>query len=732
MPTVWLAGGSPCFARTTFSEPRAPIMRARLPFELSGDLETDEQPTAESGGHAPHVPVTRKFAWEPPPDHIDAPSVWPPLGALAMRTAQPKTQASEQQHHHHRQQQQQQRYPRPPQHSPSHRPRPRSAAVRRPPLQASQRPSSASIANAATRRELARSSAAWAAALAIGEEPDEGSCSCNSIGGEAAASDSSGSPQGGDSHGGDSSGVRGRLAPRNLENTSSAFLNRDGVPNAVALRRSIARSEAVDVEAAMADLGIDYAGIRMDDVEAARSADANQGRLQRAQAVATSRAPPSAGALKGTVVAGTLVSRPEAAVADREAWLAAIGHADANANAANEGAHRGLVSLPFELDAGALAKVAKVRRDVGVPLQLFDDEVFEHRTPTEWMELATPVDGEVKWLGKVIPTDPRVLATDKRAERAEAARRVQAAQRGARVRRERMRYVEAARRREEEKLARASVIQMQKHARRRAAQREVTRRRRQLQAGEDKGANPLMEGCQLQQAAAAGSPREIGGVEASVTAEQKRALALSGAMVVASLEPHSVAANGDGDPGSRSWRTQTTVRLRPAIAATADGVGGVAVAATVASIHLCNAGHGDGSRDGSAGVSAKLRLRPLAMPTDAPGTKDGTTPNLIAAGSRLATEDDTRSQVEADAAEARSAEIVNTAKDATASETAKGSSAAATSAATLAATVKKVSEAAVKVGASTSKQEEERIEPDADGILRPQGGGQLQGKALLW
>ena len=245
-----------------------------------------------------------------------------------------------------------------------------------------------------------------------------------------------------------------------------------------------------------------------------------------------------------------------------------------------------------------------------------------------------------------------------------------------------------------------------------------------------------MEGCQLQQAAAAGSPREIGGVEASVTAEQKRALALSGAMVVASLEPHSVAANGDGDPGSRSWRTQTTVRLRPAIAATADGVGGVAVAATVAAIHLCNAGHGDGSRDGSrdgsAGVSAKLRLRPLAMPTDAPGTKDGTTPNLIAAGSRLATEDDTRSQVEADAAEARSAEIVNTAKDATASETAKGSSAAATSAATLAATVKKVSEAAVKVGASTSKREEERIEPDADGILRPQGGGQLQGKALLW
>ena len=268
---------------------------------------------------------------------------------------------------------------------------------------------------------------------------------------------------------------------------------------------------------------------------------------------------------------------------------------------------------------------------------------------------------------------------------------------------------------------------MQKHARRRAAQREVTRRRRQLQAGEDKGANPLMKAANCE-AAAAGSPREIGGVEASVTAEQKRALALSGAMVVASLEPHSVAANGDGDPGSRSWRTQTTVRLRPAIAATADGVGGVAVAATVAAIHLCNAGHGDGSRDGSAGVSAKLRLRPLAMPTDAPGTKDGTTPNLIAAGSRLATEDDTRSQVEADAAEARSAEIVNTAKDATASETAKGSSAAATSAATLAATVKKVSEAAVKVGASTSKQEEERIEPDADGILRPQGGGQLQAR----
>ena len=206
--------------------------------------------------------------------------------------------------------------------------------------------------------------------------------------------------------------------------------------------------------------------------------------------------------------------------------------------------------------------------------------------------------------------------------------------------------------------------------------------------------------------------------------QRKRALALSGAMVVASLEPHSVAANGDGDPG-----VETTVRLRPAIAATADGVGGVAVAATVAAIHLCNARHGDGS----AGVSAKLRLRPLAMSTDAPGTKDGTSPNLIAAGSRLATEDDTRSQVEADAAGiARSADILNTAKDVTASETAKGSSAAATSAATLAATVKKVSEAAVKAGASTSKQAEERIEPDADGILRPQGGGQLQGKALLW
>ena len=408
----------------------------------------------ESRG-VPNMPS--RTAWQPPDALRAAPSVWPPLGALAMQTARPKTQAASANAAS----------------SSSNPPscRPKSASPRRRPpslattATAVPRPSSASgVATRAVRRNLARSSAAWAAALASDPVVDDGAVSSVPASESVhATSCAIGSSAGGSSAGGSSaSGTTGdREAQR-----SAGFYDRDGVPHPVALRRSIVTSEAVDVEAALADLGIDYAGLQADPAAAGRvmsAADLGP-RLMDARNAGTDREPPAEEALRAEIFLGTFVSRPKLAEDDRERWLDAATRREAEQTTRER--NKGV-------DDDALRRMAGVRRDVGVPLQLFDDEQLEVRTPHEWMALATPRPNEVEWLGKRVPTDARVLATRRREERAEAARRVQAAQRGTRARQEYRRRAQLSRQRAAEKLAKDGALQLRMQARRRRAKEDA-------------------------------------------------------------------------------------------------------------------------------------------------------------------------------------------------------------------------------------------------------------------
>lgn len=550
-----------------------------------------------------------------PPGVGAAPSVWPSLGALAMQTARPKTQAASHAAF-----------------SASSRAslRPQSASTRRQPPSlpsaglALPRPSSASstVNTRAVRRNLARSSAAWAAALAQDPVIDYGITDIRVVAPSSHSGDGSESTGNG-TLGGGGSGKAGH--------GSADFYNRDGIPHPVALRRSIVVSEAVNVEAALADLGVDYAGLQSDPAAAGRmtTSEADPApRLMAAREAGTDRAPPSDEELRAEIHAGTFISRPAVAVEDRERWLES-----ALLREAEPAVGRGK-----GVDEAALRRLSGVRRDVCVPLQLFDDESLEHRTPHEWMALATPRPNEVEWLGKRVPTDPRVLATRRREERAKAACRVQAAQRGARARQEHRQRVQLARQQEADKRAMDGAIRLRVQARRRSMRREA-----------DQGPAAPTEPAAVEDRA----PRIV---------------------VIATVEYADASDKGGGDNDNGGM---CRVQLRPCV------------------------------RDAASAVSF-----PIPAPKEEEGGVEPPAPAISSSPVTIAADHDA----------ARPA----------ASQPQPNVRATAALAAFAAAGANRGAEAALHAATNAHDAYADLVLYDATGIVRPTGGGQLQGKALLW
>ena len=424
------------------------------------------------------------------------------------------------------------------------------------------------------------------------------------------------------------------------QTASAGFYNRDGIPHPVAARRSIVVSEAVNVEAALADLGVDYADLLLDPTAARRMMTSEEAgprpRLMTAREAGTDRVPPSDEELRAEIHAGTFISRPAVAVADQARWLESALLREAEP-AMGGGRGKGV-------DEAALRRMSGVRRDACVPLQLFDDESQEHRTPHEWMALATPQPSEVEWLGKRVPTDPRVLATRRREERAEAAKRVQAAQRGARARREHQRRVQLARQQAAEKRAMDGAILLRAQARQRSKRRLAMRR-----------------GAEEERPTPAEPPPAVADRPAG--------------MVIASVVYADCSAKG-GDGGSDDggmWRVQ----LRPYVS------------------------------DATSAASS-----PIRAPTEEEGGAEPPAPAIA--------NDAVVSAPEAAGPAAASQRLPN------AHSNAALAALAAAGAATCGA------KAASHAATNTHDVYADMVLSDAAGILRPLGGGQLQGKALLW
>lgn len=143
------------------------------------------------------------------------------------------------------------------------------------------------------------------------------------------------------------------------------------VPPAVALRRAVAHSETVDVEASLVEgAGVDFARI---------GGDLNSAALESTQG-------DDSVAARGLVLGG---------MDDHEEWLRRAQRQDGIDSTSDYHA-------PY-------AKPRGVRPDVGVALQLFDDESLETRSSEEWMALATP-PAPPEWLGRRQPP-PREAAS---------------------------------------------------------------------------------------------------------------------------------------------------------------------------------------------------------------------------------------------------------------------------------------------------------------------------------
>ena len=135
-------------------------------------------------------------------------------------------------------------------------------------------------------------------------------------------------------------------------------------------------------------------------------------------------------------------------------------------------------------EVGGYEAPSNIRRDVGVPIQLFDDEEHETRTTGEWMALAASSDHNT-WIGRVPPpSDVRILSGEQLRKRADAAVQLQAMLRGRRARKQRRMRLAATKNALERGAARSAALMLQKHARKRIAARAIEQQKSKAAAAQ--------------------------------------------------------------------------------------------------------------------------------------------------------------------------------------------------------------------------------------------------------